>query len=314
DFAVCGNGKRVHRHWWCDGWTDCEDNHADELDCGPCNDRQYSCSDGQCISAGNVCDSQCDCVDCGDEIDCEEFYTVNSGVPECHKGVALTCVVSPLDRKKDRCIAARNICDGFNDCHNGEQVSDEYGCHWLSPFSCIPLTISTSFVPFFPNSDSLRRSPLFSDASLALSGLVLFTFYYLVLPPLHTSSLLPCNSTSTSLSFSTSSAPPPRVSACNPRSSPPPPPPAVNESADCALLEDQEDSLFPCSDGRCLPVHLRCDGKRDCLRGEDEDLCREYEALATRRVLPDDESSSKGTLNMRLLALKGGTGFAEAAA
>ncbi|XP_069980553.1 G-protein coupled receptor GRL101 isoform X3 [Penaeus vannamei] len=127
DFAVCGNGKRVHRHWWCDGWTDCEDNHADELDCGPCNDRQYSCSDGQCISAGNVCDSQCDCVDCGDEIDCEEFYTVNS----------------------------------------------------------------------------------------------------------------------------------------------------VNESADCALLEDQEDSLFPCSDGRCLPVHLRCDGKRDCLRGEDEDLCRE---------------------------------------
>ncbi|XP_069980550.1 G-protein coupled receptor GRL101 isoform X1 [Penaeus vannamei] len=177
DFAVCGNGKRVHRHWWCDGWTDCEDNHADELDCGPCNDRQYSCSDGQCISAGNVCDSQCDCVDCGDEIDCEEFYTVNSGVPECHKGVALTCVVSPLDRKKDRCIAARNICDGFNDCHNGEQVSDEYGC--------------------------------------------------------------------------------------------------LNESADCALLEDQEDSLFPCSDGRCLPVHLRCDGKRDCLRGEDEDLCRE---------------------------------------
>ncbi|XP_042884626.1 G-protein coupled receptor GRL101-like [Penaeus japonicus] len=146
---------------------------------GRCNDRQYTCSNGQCISAGNVCDSQCDCVDCNDETDCANYYTIRSGVPECHKGVALTCIVAPLNRKKDRCIAAHNICDGFKDCHNGEQVSDEYGC--------------------------------------------------------------------------------------------------LNESAECALLEEQEGTHFQCSDGRCLPVDLRCDGKRDCLHGEDEDedVCRE---------------------------------------
>ena len=32
-FVVCGDGSRVHRYYWCDGWPDCPDNHADELNC-----------------------------------------------------------------------------------------------------------------------------------------------------------------------------------------------------------------------------------------------------------------------------------------
>jgi hypothetical protein len=32
-FAVCGDGSLVHHYYWCDGWPDCPDNHADELYC-----------------------------------------------------------------------------------------------------------------------------------------------------------------------------------------------------------------------------------------------------------------------------------------
>lgn len=30
---MCASGKRIHKFYWCDDYADCEDNHADELDC-----------------------------------------------------------------------------------------------------------------------------------------------------------------------------------------------------------------------------------------------------------------------------------------
>ncbi|XP_071537001.1 G-protein coupled receptor GRL101-like [Panulirus ornatus] len=132
DFAVCGSGRRVHRFFWCDGWPDCEDNHADELNCGECGEQQFRCPNSQCISLGNVCDAQCDCVDCADEQDCSRYYTRTSGVAACEVGEAITCVVLEERRDKDRCVAGENICDGTNHCYYGYQVSDERGCHLSS--------------------------------------------------------------------------------------------------------------------------------------------------------------------------------------
>ncbi|XP_069175478.1 G-protein coupled receptor GRL101 [Procambarus clarkii] len=128
DFVVCASRRRVHRFFWCDGWPDCADTHADELNCGECEEHQFRCPDSQCVSAGNVCDSQCDCTDCADERDCGRFYTRVSGVAVCEVGQAITCVVSANQRHKDRCVAADRLCDGFNHCHNGDQLSDETGC------------------------------------------------------------------------------------------------------------------------------------------------------------------------------------------
>ncbi|XP_069184939.1 G-protein coupled receptor GRL101 isoform X2 [Procambarus clarkii] len=128
DFVTCASGKRVHRFFWCDGWPDCDDNHADELNCGECDQQQFRCPNSQCVLAGNVCDSQCDCSDCADESDCGHIYTRVSGVAVCEVGVSITCVVSASQRHKDRCLAANRLCDGLNHCHNGDQLSDETGC------------------------------------------------------------------------------------------------------------------------------------------------------------------------------------------
>ncbi|KAG7156036.1 G-protein coupled receptor GRL101-like 7, partial [Homarus americanus] len=54
------------------------------------------------------------------------------GVAVCKVGVAITCVVSNYQRQKDRCVAAKYLCDGLNHCHNGDQVSDETGCSKVS--------------------------------------------------------------------------------------------------------------------------------------------------------------------------------------
>lgn len=33
---------------------------------------------------------------------------------------------------------------------------------------------------------------------------------------------------------------------------------------------------FTCLDGRCLPMHYKCDTKKDCPAGEDEENCKSY--------------------------------------
>ncbi len=36
-----------------------------------CNENQFVCSNGQCISRKSVCDAELDCLDGSDEIHCE---------------------------------------------------------------------------------------------------------------------------------------------------------------------------------------------------------------------------------------------------
>ncbi|CAL4068093.1 unnamed protein product [Meganyctiphanes norvegica] len=131
DFRECGSGSRIHRSYWCDGWPDCQDNHADELHCWECHMKlEYECPNSRCISVSNVCDSQCDCVpDCEDESNCNHtLYNSIQGSTLCEVGSSLTCLTYNLDRSQDRCIAPQYICDQKNDCHNGDILNDEFGC------------------------------------------------------------------------------------------------------------------------------------------------------------------------------------------
>ncbi|KAK3861227.1 hypothetical protein Pcinc_032776 [Petrolisthes cinctipes] len=83
DFVQCGSGKRIHRHFWCDGLLHCDDNHADEANCtAMCGPGEYRCASGRCIHEGHVCDGLCDCLDCEDEHQhhCHHYYTTVSGM------------------------------------------------------------------------------------------------------------------------------------------------------------------------------------------------------------------------------------------
>lgn len=48
----------------------------------------------------------------------------------CKAGAALACSVPTAvpENGKERCIRPQFLCDGYNDCHNGNFLSDEFGC------------------------------------------------------------------------------------------------------------------------------------------------------------------------------------------
>ncbi|RWS04062.1 G-protein coupled receptor GRL101-like protein, partial [Dinothrombium tinctorium] len=122
-FVECNDGRKVHKSLWCDNWTDCIDNHIDELNCRNCTADEYMCNNSRCILNANVCDGVCDCLpNCDDEINCYS-YVVQNGILLCRKFESLQCNGS------DRCLAAKYVCDGKNDCLNPPHLgNDEFGC------------------------------------------------------------------------------------------------------------------------------------------------------------------------------------------
>lgn len=108
DFVKCGGSQLVHSTYWCDGWPECTDNHADELFCNyfklccdirfpnrsnrsclgnvTCSQHdRFQCPNGRCINTSNVCDGICDCLKsadglCADETNCTRFYKEIDGM------------------------------------------------------------------------------------------------------------------------------------------------------------------------------------------------------------------------------------------
>lgn len=52
------------------------------------------------------------------------------GVTVCELGESLLCAGAALSATRERCIQAQYLCDGYNDCYNGD-YSDEFGCGLL---------------------------------------------------------------------------------------------------------------------------------------------------------------------------------------
>ncbi|EEB11021.1 class A rhodopsin-like G-protein coupled receptor GPRgph, putative [Pediculus humanus corporis] len=135
---TCDDGKKIHKNTKCNGWPDCDD-HKDELNCklnlrncDLSSGNYFQCPNTRCLRKSRICDGICDCLGetpCFDEINCDDYYTIVNGYQMCRVGSTISCRTTISGVTIERCISHEYICDGFNDCLNGNNnLSDEYGC------------------------------------------------------------------------------------------------------------------------------------------------------------------------------------------
>lgn len=128
----CDNQKCVDEGRRCDTWDDCGDN-SDERGCrklkkekpivelvkkfftvaSECQQGEFRCQDGTCISESLICNGNNDCSDGYDEFDCPTQPTV----PYCRS--------DEFDCGNLDCISRFRVCDGVRDCRDGR---DEANC------------------------------------------------------------------------------------------------------------------------------------------------------------------------------------------
>ena len=63
------------------------------------------CEDGSCVSKRMWCDGRCDCVNCGDEKECDDWICSER---------RFKCKLNKI------CIRRSQVCDGSNDCGSGD--------------------------------------------------------------------------------------------------------------------------------------------------------------------------------------------------
>ena len=126
----------MQKAWLCDGENDCGDN-SDEENCQnhTCNEKQFTCKNGYCVSSSYICDGDRDCSDGSDE---DPKLCRTTGAPSCPAG-SFNC-------GEGTCILRDKVCDGHEDCKNG---ADEWrckigACRWPELNRCSQICNGTS--------------------------------------------------------------------------------------------------------------------------------------------------------------------------
>jgi len=111
DKFTCTNGKCITSSWICDTQYDCNDK-SDEVNCHlkvTCADDMFTCATGQCMPPFWRCDNETDCSDGSDELNCH----------------LITCADDMFRCATGQCIRSSWRCDFEPDCSD---ESDELNC------------------------------------------------------------------------------------------------------------------------------------------------------------------------------------------
>ena len=107
EFECVRGSKCIPMSWRCDSQEDCKDG-SDELNCRECTESEFRCGNGMCIPRIQRCDKVANCADATDEEDCAP----------CDEMTEFTC-------SDNVCLPMSKKCNGHTDCSGGE---DEKQC------------------------------------------------------------------------------------------------------------------------------------------------------------------------------------------
>jgi hypothetical protein len=111
----------------CDSSSDDEDDgETEETETEPqpngCNQSQFECGSGECISNTYLCDGPAQCSDGSDE----SPVNPNCGTPDVCEPTEFACSVT-------QCLPLISYCNGFPECDNGNDEVDCTGCALPDP-------------------------------------------------------------------------------------------------------------------------------------------------------------------------------------
>ena len=126
---LCTSGECITSEYRCDSDVDCKD-ASDELECDKyeCPTNSFICGDGSCIPYRFKCDAE---IDCKDGLD-EEASTCKDHIcDELH---------DKFQCRNGACVDQRYVCDGDLDCNDGSDEEPCSECHKMMMFDCGEVT------------------------------------------------------------------------------------------------------------------------------------------------------------------------------